>query len=93
MPKLSCSDLGERRQAVGGARRVRDDVVLRLVVVAVVDAEHQRDVRVGRRRGDDHLLRAGREMLRRVVALGELAGRFEDDVDAEILPGQLRRDP
>ena len=67
--------------------------MLRLVVGRVVDAEHERDVRARGRRRDDDLLRARREVLGRIVPLGELAGRLEHHIDAEILPGQLGRDP
>ena len=52
----------------------------------VVDAEHDRDVGIGRGRRDDDLLRAGVEVLLRAVALGEEAGRLEHDVDAEVAP-------
>ena len=91
MPKRLMDHLGERGQAVRGARRVRDDLVLRRVVLVVVDAEDDRQVGALGRRGDHDLLRARRDVLGRVVALGEEAGRFEDDVDAEVLPGQLGR--
>ena len=80
--------LRERRDAVGRARRVRDDVVRVRVVLVVVDAEHDRDVRVRGRGGDDDLLRACIEMLLRTVAVGEEAGRLEHDVDAQVAPGQ-----
>ena len=60
--------------------------------VVVVDAEHERDVRVGRGRRDDDLLRAGVEVLLRALAVGEEAGRLEHDVDAEVAPRQRRRD-
>src|SRR3954453_22591947 len=43
-----------------------------------------------RRRGDPGLLRAGLEVLRGVVALGEEAGRLEHDLDAEVAPRQVR---
>ena len=42
---------------------------------------------------DDHLLGAALEVQRRLVAVGEAAGGLEHDVDAELLPGQLGRDP
>ena len=46
------------------------------------------DVRLLGRRRDDHLARAGLEVLRRVCALAEEAGRLDHDVDAELVPRQ-----
>jgi hypothetical protein len=70
--------LGERRQAIGRARGVRDDVVLGRSVSVIVDAQDDREVwSLGRRRDDD-FLRAGRQMLRRTIAIGEDAGGLED---------------
>jgi hypothetical protein len=84
--------LGHRREAVRGARRVGDDVVLVGVVgVVEVHAERHRHVRLSGRRGDDHLLRAGFEVLGGVVALGEEAGRLDDDVGADVGPRERRR--
>ena len=85
-------DLRERRQAVRRAGRVGDDVVRVRVVQVEVHAEHDRDVLVGRGRGDDDLLRAGLEVLGGIVALREEAGRLEHDVDAEVAPAERRRD-
>ncbi len=48
--------LCEGRQAVGGARRVRDDVVAVLVVVRVDAAHKGRDVAALGRRRDEHLV-------------------------------------
>src|SRR5205085_4065536 len=45
---------------------------------------------LGRGRDDD-LLGAGFEVLRRRLALGEDAGAFERDIDAELAPRQFRR--
>jgi hypothetical protein len=57
----------------------------------VVDAEDDRDVLVLRRGADDDLLRAGIDVGARLLGVGEDAGRLEDDVDAEVLPGQRGR--
>ena len=54
--------------------------------VAVVDAEDERDVRVGRGGRDEDLLRAGVEVLLCALAAGEEPGRLEHDVDAEVAP-------
>ena len=84
--------LGHRRQAVGRARRVGDDVVVVGVVdVVEVDAERDGGVRLGGRRGDDHLLGARVEVLGGVLALGEEARRLDHDLGAEIAPRQRRR--
>ena len=56
------------------------------VVGVVVDAEDDRDVRIGGRRRDHDLLRAGVEVLLRAVALGEEAGRLEHHVDSQVTP-------
>ncbi len=60
----------------------------RVVHLVEVHAEHNRDVRLLGGRRDDHLPRAGFEMLRRVCALAEEAGRLDHDIDTELLPRQ-----
>ena len=55
-------DLGRRRQAVGGAAGVADDVVLRRVVLVLVDAQDDGDVLVLGGRADDDLPGARVEM-------------------------------
>src|SRR5437879_4731254 len=60
------------------------------IVLVVVDAEHDRDVRALRRRRDDDLLCPGRQVLGGIVAAGEEPGRLEDHVHAELFPRQLR---
>ena len=67
-------DLGERRDAVRRARGVGDDLVVLRVVVAVVDADHQRHIGVGRRRRDHDLRGARVEVLLGAVALREVTG-------------------
>ncbi len=93
MPTASWSDLRDRREAVGRAGGVRDRSWCFVAVVGLVevDAEHDRDVRVGRGRRDDDLLRALREVLGGARAVGEEAGRLDHDVDAELAPRQRRR--
>ena len=84
-------DVHDRREAVGGAARVRHDVVLAGVVLLVVDAHDDGDVLALRRRRDDHLLRARGEVALGLLALGEEAGRLDHVVDAQLLPGQVGR--
>ncbi len=81
--------LGHGSQAVRRAGSVRDDVVLVLVVQAVVDAHHDGDVLALRGAGDDDLLRAGLDVLGGQLAGLEDAGGLDDDVDAELAPGQV----
>jgi hypothetical protein len=83
--------LDQRRDAVGRARGIRDNVMLGAVIAAVVDADHDREVGVGGRRRDDDLLRTGVEMLLRPVTAREEARRLEHDIDAELTPRQGSR--
>ena len=92
MPKSLVEDLGERRQAVGRARRVRDDLVL-LPDRIFSSLTPSTIVMSGPLAGAvmTTFLAPAVEVLGGVVAVGEEAGRLEHDVDAEILPRQLRR--
>ena len=90
-PELVEQDLRERCQAVRGARGVRDDVVLGRVVVVPVDAEADRDIRIGRRGRNDDLAGTGLEVLRCALTTREEARRLEDDRDVELLPRQCGR--
>ena len=83
--------LRHRADGVGRAGRVADDVVPLLVVLLVVDAEHECDVGLGRGRGDQDFRGAGIEVLGGSFAVGKQPGRFDDDVDAEIAPRQRLR--
>ena len=93
MPSASCSTFatGARQFVVQEAFEMMW-CALRVVDVVEVDAERDRDVRVLGRRRDDDLAGAGLEMLRGVVAGAEAPGRLDHDVDAELAPGQARRD-
>ncbi len=82
-------DFGHGRQAVGRAGGVGDDVVRDRVVGLVVDAQHEGDIRVGRRGGNNDVLGSGCEVLPCAFAVGEAPSRFDDDVDLQILPGQV----
>ena len=78
------------RQAVRRTRCVRDDVVLGRIVFVVVHSQDQHQVGALGGGGDDDLLGSRGQVFRRVVAAGEEPRRFEDDVDAEVAPGQRR---
>ena len=90
-PEALVDHLCNWRETVGRAGCVRDDVVLGRVVLVLVDPEDHGDIRSLRRRGDDDLFRTGRQMLGRVVTLGEEPCSFEDHVDAQIFPWELGR--
>ena len=57
----------------------------------VVDAHHDGDVLVLGRRRDDDLLGAAVDVRPGLGGVGEEAGRLDDDVGAEVAPGQLGR--
>src|SRR5690242_17482205 len=83
------NDFGDRREAIGGAGGVGNDVVLRGVVALVVHAKNKGGVgTVGRGRNDDFLYR-GAEMLLGIGTFGEQAGGFDDDFRANRSPIEL----
>ncbi len=63
-------------------------MLVAVIGLVEVDAEHDRHVRVGGRRGDDDLLGAACEVLGGAGAVGEQAGGLDHDVHAERLPRQ-----
>src|SRR2546427_2262045 len=81
----------DRSQAVRGAGRVRNDVVLLGIELLLVDPEHDRLVLVLRGRRDDHVFRACVEVRFGLRRVGEESGRLDDDVDFKLLPRELRR--
>jgi len=88
---LLVQNLGERREAVRGARRVRDDRVGGLEHM-VVHAVHDRRVDVfGTGCGNHHLFRTGGEVCGGLRLAREEAGALENHLHAEFTPGQLRR--
>ncbi len=58
------------------------------VVLLVVDAHDDGDVLALGGGGDDDLLGPGGEVALGLLRVGEQAGRFDDVLDAELLPGQ-----
>jgi len=89
--ELVVQDLDERRQAVGRARRVGDDLVGVLVLVSVDAQNVRRDVVALRRGGDDNLLGTRGQVLGSTRGVNEDTGTFDDDVDAQFCPRQLQR--
>lgn len=88
--QFAMQHLGDRRQAVGGARRVGDDLVGLTQNVMVYTVDHGSVRPFGRCR-DDHLARAGGNMGGSLVTVGEQAGAFEHDVDLVRGPRQVGR--
>ena len=84
--------LDHRDEAVGGARGVRDDLVLGRVERVVVDADHEGGVGAGAGAETIDERGAGVEVGGRLVPVGEEAGGLDDDVDAEVAPRQLPSD-
>jgi hypothetical protein len=75
LTELLVQDLDEWREAVGRAGRVADDVRDAVVVVALVDADDiGRDVGALGGSRDDHLLRAGLDVLAGAGAVDEDSG-------------------
>src|SRR4029077_20640914 len=85
--ELVIDDLGQRAEAVRGARGVGDDV-LAAVVFVVVHADDNRQVFALGRRGDDDLLGSGVQVTLGLCGVGEDAGGLDDDVDPQVTPGQ-----
>ncbi len=84
-------DLGHRREAVGGARGVRDDRFGSRQHI-VVDAEHDGrvDLALGRSRDDD-FLGARCEVQVGAFAVAEHARRLDHDLAAQLAPRQFGR--
>ncbi|MPM90357.1 hypothetical protein SDC9_137478 [bioreactor metagenome] len=82
-------NLGDRRQAVGGAAGVGDDGLSGIALV--VDAVDEHRGRILARRGHDDLLGAGLDMGGGGFLIEEEAGGFDDDVGADFVPLQTGR--
>ena len=89
--ELVIENLGERREAVRGARRVGNNVRGGIVLVGVDTDDVGRDVRALGRGGDDNLLGASLDVLAGTRTVKEHTGTFNDDVDAHFLPRQVQR--
>ena len=79
------------RQAIRGARRVGDDVVLFGIVFAFIHAHHDRRALALGRGRDDDLLRAGGEVAFGFLDIREQPRGFDHHVHAQLFPRQLRR--
>jgi hypothetical protein len=83
--KLVVDDLGQGSQTVGGARSVRDDVVLGLVSLEVDSADEHGSV--GRGGRDDDLLGTSLQVGGSLVGGGEDTGGLDDVVGTGGTPG------
>jgi len=81
--------LDDGREAVGGAARVGDDVVLGSVVLVFVDAKDEGDVLVAGGRGDDDFLDRAAEVGFGLLGVGEEAGGLDYDFGAYGSPVEL----
>ncbi len=88
--EFAVQHLGHRRQAVGGAGRVGDDVVLCRIVHVVVHAQHKRDVLIGGRGGDDYFFYRPTQMFAGLVRVCEMPRGFHHDLSPNGCPVQLR---
>ena len=85
--KTVIEDLGYRSQAVGGAGGVGDHPMFLRVVSVSVDPEHDGDVLVLGRGGDDHLPGAARfDVSLGLVGVGEDPGGFDHHLHPQIGP-------
>ena len=91
MPTSFQQHLDHRRQAVGGAGGIGNDVVLGRVVLVLVDAQHDGDVFILRRGGDDDLLHRRAQVRLGLGRVGKVPGRFHHNLRAHVGPGQLGR--
>ena len=84
-------NLGDRSQAVRGARGAADDLMLGRVEAVAVDADDERAVDVALAgRADDHALRTRVEMRLSRFLRAEQTGALEDDLRSELAPLELR---
>lgn len=85
--ELVVENLGERSQAVGGARGVGDDIGT-AVVGLLVDTHHIHG-RIGGGGRDDNLLGASSQMSLGLIDGGENTGRLDDVLSAGLPPGDV----
>ena len=88
-PEVVHDDFDDRDEAVGGARRIRDHVMIFGVIIPLVDSHHDRDVFLLGGRADDDFLGAGLEMERGLVPLRKDSGRLQHDIHAKVSPREF----
>lgn len=88
---LVVEHLHHRGKAVRRAGSVGHDVVLGRIVLVVVDADAERQVRILGGSGDEHLLGTGLQVTLSLLASREQTRGLQNHVHAQLLPGQLVR--
>ncbi len=81
----------QRREAVGRATCIGENMMLGRVILVVVDTHHDRQVLVLAGGGDNHFPGTGLDMAFGFFLVAEQPRRFDDNVDTEFLPRQCRR--
>ena len=78
----------DRGEAIGGAARIGDDVVLRRVVEIVIHTLNEGAVLTGGGSGDDDLFRTGGDVAACLISSGEKSGGLDHDFNTELFPWQ-----
>ena len=89
--KAILHNLCNRGQAIGRTGGIGDNVVFGGVIGLLIDAKHQRMVRIGGRRGDDHLPDRSSDVLARLRPGSEQPRGLHNDLRAHRSPIELRR--
>jgi len=87
--KVVIDDLGQGRQAVGGAGGVRDDLHARVVGIKV-DTDHEHGS-ISTGSGDDDFLGTTLQVSRGLFNCGEHTGRLYDVLGTSLAPGNVLR--
>ena len=82
--------VNQRREAVGRAGGVGDDVVLGRIVFVFIHADEEGLHFALAGGGDDDFLGAGGQMSLGLFRIGEKPGGFDDILHAKLFPGELR---
>ena len=82
---------GNRRQAVGGARGVGDDMVLTGIILVGVDPHDNGDIRITGRRRYDNFAGTGCEMFGGALSIPQYSGRFGHNIHSKIAPTNFFR--
>ena len=88
-PEALEQHFGNRRQTVGGATGIRDDMMLSSIIFFIVHAHADGNIFTLGWRADDHLFGAGTQMQGRFFAGGKKPGALDDDIDTHIAPRQF----